>query len=75
MLNAAQCHRNGRPLTRRESEVAALVSRGMTNRQIAAELVFSESTAAKHVEHICDKLGFTSRSQIAAYAVSPGLTL
>jgi predicted ATPase/DNA-binding CsgD family transcriptional regulator len=57
-------------LTGREAQVAALVARGMTNRQIAAELVVSESTAAKHVEHIREKLEFTSRSQIAAYAAS-----
>jgi DNA-binding CsgD family transcriptional regulator/tetratricopeptide (TPR) repeat protein len=53
-------------LTRREAEAAALVARGMTNRQIAAELVISESTAARHVEHIREKLGVTSRAQIAA---------
>ncbi|MBV9546434.1 MAG: tetratricopeptide repeat protein [Chloroflexi bacterium] len=57
-------------LTRRESQVAALVARGMTNRQIAAELVCAESTATKHVEHIRAKLRFTSRSQIAAFAAS-----
>jgi non-specific serine/threonine protein kinase len=57
-------------LTRREAEIAGLVARGMTNRQIAAELVLSESTAAKHVEHIREKLGFTSRAQIAAFAAS-----
>jgi non-specific serine/threonine protein kinase len=54
-------------LTRRESEVAQLVARGLTNQQIAAQLVFTRATAAKHVEHILDKLGFTSRSQIAAW--------
>jgi non-specific serine/threonine protein kinase len=55
-------------LTRREQEVAGLVARGLTNRQIAKELVFTESTAAKHIEHILDKLGLTSRTQIAAWA-------
>ena len=60
-------------LTARESEVARLVGRGFTNQQIANELVFTEATAAKHVEHILDKLGFTSRTQIAAWvaAASP----
>ncbi len=57
-------------LTPRENQVATLVARGMTNRQIAAELVCSESTAAKHVEHIRVKLGFSSRSQIAAFAAA-----
>ena len=56
------------PLTRREQEVAGLVARGLTNRQIAKELVFTEATAAKHIEHILDKLSLTSRTQIAAWA-------
>ena len=50
-------------LTGRERQVADLVARGFTNRQIAAELVFTDATAAKHIEHILDKLGFTSRSR------------
>src|SRR5262249_61937337 len=57
-------------LTEREQQVADLVARGYTNRQIAMELVFTDATAAKHVEHILDKLGFTSRSQIAAWMAS-----
>jgi non-specific serine/threonine protein kinase len=61
---------HGQLLTGRERQVADLVARGFTNRQIAAELVFTNATAAKHVEHILDKLGFTSRSQIAAWAAS-----
>ena len=48
--------------------MAALVARGMTNRQIAKELVFTEATAAKHIEHILDKLSLTSRTQIAVWA-------
>jgi non-specific serine/threonine protein kinase len=54
-------------LSAREREVAALVAQGCTNRQIAARLVFTEATAAKHVEHILEKLEFTSRVQIAAW--------
>ena len=50
-----------------------LVARGLTNRQIAAALVISERTAMKHVEHILDKLGFSSRVQVAAWAVERGL--
>ncbi|HEX2326767.1 MAG TPA: tetratricopeptide repeat protein [Chloroflexota bacterium] len=60
-------------LTPRERQVAALVAEGLTNRQVAARLVISESTAANHVEHILSKLGFHSRSQIAAWAVDRGL--
>jgi len=63
-------------LTRREHEVADLVAQGLSNRDIAASLVISPRTAEAHVEHILTKLGFTSRSQIAAWvaerrAVSP----
>jgi len=57
-------------LTQREQAVADLIARGYTNRQIAVELVFTDATAAKHVEHILDKLGFTSRTQIAAWVAS-----
>jgi DNA-binding NarL/FixJ family response regulator len=55
------------PLSARELEVATLVAQGLTNRQIADRLVISERTAQNHVQHILTKLGFTSRSQIAAW--------
>lgn len=57
----------------REREVAELVARGLSNRQIAEALVITERTAESHVQHILDKLGLTSRSQIAAWAVDRGL--
>ena len=60
-------------LTARERDVAALVARGRTNRAIAAELVVSERTVETHVGSILAKLGFESRSQIAAWAVQRGL--
>lgn len=53
-------------LTRREREVASLVAQGMSNKEIAAQLVISQRTAETHVEHILTKLGFTSRTQIVA---------
>jgi DNA-binding NarL/FixJ family response regulator len=56
------------PLTEREREVAALLAQGMSNREIAATLVISESTAEVHVKHILNKLGLRSRSQVAAWA-------
>ncbi|AWK71120.1 protein kinase [Rhodococcus oxybenzonivorans] len=56
-------------LTKREQQVAELVTRGLTNKEIAAELVISPRTARGHVEHILAKLGFTSRAQIAAWTV------
>jgi non-specific serine/threonine protein kinase len=57
----------GDPLTAREREVAALVAGGRTNREIAAALVISERTADAHVQNILNKLGFSSRAQIAAW--------
>jgi DNA-binding CsgD family transcriptional regulator len=67
----AQLDRGGHPaaLSPREAEVAALVAEGLTNRQIAQRLVISERTAQNHVQHILTKLGFTTRSQIAAWNV------
>ncbi|WP_137872837.1 protein kinase [Rhodococcus sp. Q] len=56
-------------LTRREQQVADLVAEGLTNSAIAARLVISQRTAEGHVEHILAKLGFTSRTQIAAWVV------
>ena len=54
-------------LTSRESEVSALVARGLTNRQIATELSISEHTVATHVGRILNKLGLSSRSRLAAW--------
>jgi non-specific serine/threonine protein kinase len=59
-------------LTKRERQVADLVAKGLTNRQIAARLVISPRTAQGHVEHVLTKLGFTSRAQIAAWVVELG---
>ena len=59
----------GGALTPREREVVLLVASGLTNRQIAGELTISERTVTTHVDHILRKLGVTSRSRIAAWAV------
>jgi DNA-binding CsgD family transcriptional regulator len=56
------------PLSPRELEVARLVARGMTNKQIGEALYVSERTAENHVQHILTKLGLRNRSQIAAWA-------
>ncbi|MFF5965205.1 ATP-binding protein [Streptomyces collinus] len=56
-----------KPLTRREREVAAIVARGMSNRQVAAELVLSPRTVDRHVENILAKLGLRSRTGIATW--------
>jgi DNA-binding NarL/FixJ family response regulator len=56
------------PLSPREVEVAQLVARGLTNKQIGETLFVSERTAENHVQHILVKLGFSNRSQIAAWS-------
>jgi non-specific serine/threonine protein kinase len=61
---------SGSPITRREQEIAALVAEGLSNRQIAAQLVISPRTAEGHVQNILVKLGFGARSEIAAWYVS-----
>lgn len=58
------------PLTQREFEVARLVARGMTNREIAADLRITARTAGSHLEHIRAKLGAARRSEIAAWATA-----
>jgi predicted ATPase/DNA-binding CsgD family transcriptional regulator len=57
-------------LTAREQEVVALLAAGLSNRDIARELVISPATAARHVANILAKLGFSSRSQVAVWAAS-----
>ena len=60
-------------LTPREREVARLVSHGKSNREIAEGLVLSERTVENHISNILMKLGFTSRAQVALWAVEKGL--
>jgi predicted ATPase/DNA-binding CsgD family transcriptional regulator len=60
-------------LTRRERQVAALVTQGLSNRQIAEKLVLSPRTVDRHLENILAKLGFTSRVQVAAWAARSGM--
>lgn len=63
----------GSRLTPRERQVAALVSRGLSNQEIAGQLQVSPRTAETHVQHILNKLGFDSRAQIAAWTVEQRL--
>lgn len=56
-------------LTPRQVEILALVAEGKSNREIAAELVISQKTVARHLENVFAKLGIASRSAAAAYAV------
>jgi len=54
-------------LTQREHQIATLVASGRSNKAIAGELSISPTTAARHVANIMAKLGFNSRTQIAAW--------
>jgi predicted ATPase/DNA-binding CsgD family transcriptional regulator len=60
-------------LTPRERDVLRLLAQGYTNRRIAEALCITEGTAGIHVQHVLAKLGFSSRAQAAAWAVSHGL--
>ncbi len=60
-------------LTSRERQVVQLVAMGMSNREIAGQLVVSERTVEKHVENALAKLAFSSRAQLAVWAVERGL--
>ena len=60
---------HGDVLTKRQYEVAALIAEGMTDRQIAEQLVISPRTAESHVEQILARLDFRSRAEIAAWVV------
>ena len=53
--------------------MATLIAQGLTNREIAEALAISERTAGNHVQHILNKLGFSSRARIAVWAVAHGL--
>jgi DNA-binding NarL/FixJ family response regulator len=62
-------HRSGRfGLTPRGLEVLGLVAKGMSNRQLAAELFISTNTAGVHVSRILTKLGVATRTEAAAFA-------
>jgi DNA-binding CsgD family transcriptional regulator len=60
-------------LSAREAEILGLVARGLSNKQIAAELTLSEHTVHRHVANILVKLGLSSRAAAAAYAAKRGL--
>ena len=62
------------PLTRRELETIRLIARGLSNQEIAAELVVNERTIAKYVSSILDKLHLANRTQAALYALREGIS-
>jgi NarL family two-component system response regulator LiaR len=61
------------PLTERELEVLRLVAKGMSNRQIADQMVISEATVRTHVSNILSKLHLASRTEAALYALREGI--
>jgi len=72
-LEAATAGPAVKGLTAREVEVLGLIAAGETNKRIAATLVISEHTVARHVQNMLQKLGFSSRASLAAFAVNQGL--
>lgn len=62
------------PLTEREVDVVRLIAQGLSNRQIAAQLVIGEATVRTHVGNILTKLHLANRVQATLYALREGLT-
>ena len=60
-------------LTPREREVAKLIARGLSNREIASQLKIAERTAEAHVQNVLNKLKVNSRTQLAVWTVQHGL--
>lgn len=58
------------PLTRREFQVAALITEGLSNKEIARRLGISRRTVEGHVDRILTKLGFASRVQIVSWFIT-----
>jgi Response regulator containing a CheY-like receiver domain and an HTH DNA-binding domain len=77
VTSARNAHRTGQErlnvLTAREREILALVGRGLSNEEIAAELVLSPATARTHVSRAMTKLGARDRAQLVVIAYQTGL--
>lgn len=61
------------PLTEREHEVLCLVAKGLSNQEIADQLIITETTVRTHVTHILRKLHLANRVQAALYALREGM--
>jgi DNA-binding NarL/FixJ family response regulator len=60
-------------LSERELEVCRLVARGLSNREIAAQLYVSEATVKTHVAHVLSRLGLRDRVQVTVFAYEHGI--
>jgi DNA-binding NarL/FixJ family response regulator len=69
----ATAEHGGGALSPREVEVAAMLARGLTNKQIAFDLGLTPNTVRSHIEHSMTKLDLSSRAQIAVWASRRGL--
>lgn len=63
----------GAPLSRREIQVAQLVTHGLSNEEIADRLDIKEQTVHVHMANILRELGFARRTQLAIWALKEGL--
>ena len=70
----ATADRHQMPLSPQERKIASLLTLGLTTHQIGDELGIADGTVNRHVANICNKLGYRSRSQIAAWATAQGLS-
>jgi DNA-binding NarL/FixJ family response regulator len=64
---------NGQNLSDREMEVLTLVTKGMSNREVAQDLFLSEGTVKAHVSHIMGKLNVERRTDLVRHALTTGL--
>jgi DNA-binding NarL/FixJ family response regulator len=72
-LPAAAVVAASHPLSRREVEVAVLITQGLTSKEVGRKLLIERATVDTHVQHIYNKLGLDSRPQLAVWLMEHGL--